>query len=390
MIVLFSHLRRLQARVNIIFHLVLKATIVSKQYIANGYNFTGKGAVGGQSRRVDGVIDKEKLSVLETCTLGWVKEAVLMRVLAKEMAVAGVSCLRMSYRHGLTILRNGQRRRSTHPGVLGYLSVASQLTYGRKDHSVTLLGLWGKYLRVDAATEESTSFERARILIETSVRGRIDEVVEVASLGTMFLIVVQEAELVRVPVVEQRGVTDGAALSEQSQEASVASPRKNFLVEQVGDDSSYWHANQLWEIESAQKGRGASMVVGGASDHVVCDRGGVCSEGDADFAFTRIQSREGLDIVHPSVSIAEHDYLGVRVVGDCESAEKYGRVVSVNGEGAPLTLGLGLAGAATAPVIGSAHRGARTVKSVNTLVEALGSPAQKRVIAAARSRRGRG
>ncbi|KAK8510101.1 hypothetical protein V6N12_007978 [Hibiscus sabdariffa] len=382
MIVLFSHLRRLQARVNIIFHLVLKATIVSKQYIANGYNFTGKGAVGGQSRRVDGVIDKEKLSVLETCTLGWVKEAVLMRVLAKEMAVAGLDGFEIMWVAGSMVLLAFSDANSR--------QLASQLTYGRKDHSVTLLGLWGKYLRVDAATEESTSFERARILIETSVRGRIDEVVEVASLGTMFLIVVQEAELVRVPVVEQRGVTDGAALSEQSQEASVASPRKNFLVEQVGDDSSYWHANQLWEIESAQKGRGASMVVGGASDHVVCDRGGVCSEGDADFAFTRIQSREGLDIVHPSVSIAEHDYLGVRVVGDCESAEKYGRVVSVNGEGAPLTLGLGLAGAATAPVIGSAHRGARTVKSVNTLVEALGSPAQKRVIAAARSRRGRG
>ncbi|KAK9043287.1 hypothetical protein V6N11_071633 [Hibiscus sabdariffa] len=92
-------------------------------------------------------------------------------------------------------------------------------------------GLWGKYLRVNVATEDPTSFERARILIETSVRGRIDEVVEVASLGTMFLIVVQEVELVWVPIVEQRGVMDGAALSEQSQEASVASPRKNSPIE---------------------------------------------------------------------------------------------------------------------------------------------------------------
>ncbi|KAL4387071.1 hypothetical protein GQ457_09G013140 [Hibiscus cannabinus] len=132
------------------------------------------------------------------------------------------------------------------------------------------------------------------------------------------------------------------------------------------------------------------MVVGGASDHVVCDRGGVYSEGDADFAFTGIQSHEGLDIVHPSMSIVECDSLGVKVVGDCESTEKYGHVVGENCEGAPSTMILGLAGAAAAPVIGFAHGGARKVMSVNTLVSALGSSAQKRVIAAARSRRGRG
>ncbi|KAK8694480.1 hypothetical protein V6N13_072031 [Hibiscus sabdariffa] len=119
------------------------------------------------------------------------------------------------------------------------------------------------------------------------------------------------------------------------------------------------------------------MVVGGASDRVVCDRGGVCSDGD-------------VDIVHPSVSIAERDSLGVKVVWDCESAEKYGRVVGVNGESTPLMVVLGLDGAAASPVIGSAHGGARKVKSVNTLVEALGSLAQKHVITAARSRRGRG
>ncbi|KAK8525409.1 hypothetical protein V6N12_014101 [Hibiscus sabdariffa] len=253
-----------------------------------------EGPLRGQSRRVDGVIDVEKLSVLETCALGWVKEAVSMRVLTKEMDATR---------------------------------------------------LWGKYLRVDVATEEPTSFERAHILIETSVRGRIDEVVEVASLGTMFSIVVQEAELVRVLAIDQYGVEDGAALSEQSQEASVASPRKNSLVEQRG-------------------------------------RCGFC--------FYEIRSGEGLDIVHPLVSIVERDSLGVKVVGDCESTEKYGHVVGLNGVGTPSTTVLGLAGAAAAPVIGSAHRGARKVKSVNILVEALGSPAQNRVIAAARSRGGRG
>ncbi|KAK8596579.1 hypothetical protein V6N12_065062 [Hibiscus sabdariffa] len=90
------------------------------------------------------------------------------------------------------------------------------------------------------------------------------------------------------------------------------------------------------------------------------------------------------------MSVAEWDSLGVKVIGDCASAEKPDRVIGVNGESSPSTSVLGLAGAAVAPVIRSAHGGARKVKSVNTLVEALGSPAQKRVIVAARSRRGRG
>ncbi|KAK9042116.1 hypothetical protein V6N11_017195 [Hibiscus sabdariffa] len=62
----------------------------------------------------------------------------------------------------------------------------------------------------------------------------------------------------------------------------------------------------------------------------------------------------------------------------------------MNGEDAPLTVVLGLAGAVAAPIIKSAHGGAGKVKLVNTLVDALGSPAQKRVIAVAWSRRGRG
>ncbi|KAK8988243.1 hypothetical protein V6N11_065839 [Hibiscus sabdariffa] len=181
---------------------------------------------------------------------------------------------------------------------------------------------------------------------------------------------------------------DGAALSKQSQEASVASPRKNSSVEQGGDDSPRWHTNQLWGIESAGKGRGASMVVAGAFDCVVCDCGGVCSEGDVDFALMGIRSLEGLDIVQPSASVAERDSLGVKVVRGCASVEQYGHVVGVNGESSPSTTVLGLFGAATTLVIESTHGGARKVKPVNTLVESLGSPTKKCVILAARSRRG--
>ncbi|KAK8992037.1 hypothetical protein V6N11_044929 [Hibiscus sabdariffa] len=281
-----------------------------------------EGPLGCQSRRVDRVIDEEKLSVLETYALGWVKETVSMRVLSKETAVAGLDGFEIMWVAGSMVLlafpdANSRQHLlsqdvlSTWFGCLeewsaeyasrrAWLSISGLPIHLWSEGSFrTIVGLWGKYLWFDVAMEELTSFEWACILIETSVRGRIDEVVEVASLGTMFPIVVQEVELVRVPAVEQRGVVDGAALTER-------------------------------------------------------------------------------------------DSLGVKVVGDCESAEKYGRIVGVNGEGATSTGVLGLAGAAAAPVTRSAHGGARKVKSVNTLVEALGSPTQKRVIAAARSRRGHG
>ncbi|KAK9046484.1 hypothetical protein V6N11_052371 [Hibiscus sabdariffa] len=181
----------------------------------------------GQSRRVDGVIDEKKLSVLETCALGWVKEVVSMRVLAKEMAAAGLYGFEIMWVAGSMVLlafpdANSRQRLlsqdvlSTWFGRLEEWSTSAEYASRRAWLSISGLpihlwseglfrnidGLWGKYLRVDAATEEPTSFERARILIETSVRGRIDEVVEVASLGIMFLIVVQEAELVRVPAIE--------------------------------------------------------------------------------------------------------------------------------------------------------------------------------------------
>ncbi|KAK8997089.1 hypothetical protein V6N11_020578 [Hibiscus sabdariffa] len=227
---------------------------------------------------MDGVIDEKKLSVLETCALGWVKEAVSMRVLAKEMTAAGLDGFEIMWVVGSMVL-------------LAFPDENSRQRLLSQDVLSTWLG------RLE---EWSASAEYASQRAWLSISG--------------------------LPI-------------------------------------------HLWSEGSFRN---------------------IAGKGDADFAFTEIRSREGLDIVHPSVSISERDSLGVKVVGDCESAEKYGRVVGVNGECAPSTTILGLAGAAAAPVIGSTHGGARKVKSVNTLVEALESPAQKRVIAADRSRRGRG
>ncbi|KAK8487108.1 hypothetical protein V6N11_037119 [Hibiscus sabdariffa] len=65
---------------------------------------------------------------------------------------------------------------------------------------------WSPDIRVDDAMEKPTSFERSRFLIETEHQGWIDEVVELVEFGVVFLVVVEEAELVHVSIVESRGV----------------------------------------------------------------------------------------------------------------------------------------------------------------------------------------
>ncbi|KAK8474594.1 hypothetical protein V6N12_018601 [Hibiscus sabdariffa] len=65
---------------------------------------------------------------------------------------------------------------------------------------------WSPDIRVDDAMEKPTSFERSRFLIETEHQGWIDEVVELVEFGVVFLVVVEEAELVHVSIVESRGL----------------------------------------------------------------------------------------------------------------------------------------------------------------------------------------
>ncbi|KAK8985098.1 hypothetical protein V6N11_076789 [Hibiscus sabdariffa] len=82
--------------------------------------------------------------------------------------------------------------------------------------------------------------------------------------------------------------------------------------------------------------------------------------------------------------------VGITLGDNREPIEKPEGIVREHGVVSPAVVTLGCAGATVAPVIGSAQGGVRTVKSVNSLVEALGSSAQQHVIATTRSRRGRG
>ncbi|KAK8507678.1 hypothetical protein V6N12_067011 [Hibiscus sabdariffa] len=127
-----------------------------------------------QGRRVEGVIAEEKVAVMETCAVGWVKEVVSIRVLAKEIATAGLDGFEVMWVVGSMVL-------------LAFLDADSR----------------------------------------------------------QCLLSQEEAELVRVPAVEHREVLAKEAMSEQSQEVNVASPRAESLVRWGGVTSPHWNTNQL-------------------------------------------------------------------------------------------------------------------------------------------------
>ncbi|KAK9044701.1 hypothetical protein V6N11_058595 [Hibiscus sabdariffa] len=89
-------------------------------------------------------------------------------------------------------------------------------------------------------------------------------------------------------------------------------------------------------------------------------------------------------------AIEQHKVVAEAILSDqSQETVKHGVVIGEHRVASPAITILGPTGAAMAPIIGSAQGGARKVKSVNSLVEALGSPAQQRVITAARSIQGR-
>ncbi|KAK9007009.1 hypothetical protein V6N11_019337 [Hibiscus sabdariffa] len=57
-----------------------------------------------QFRSMEGIVDSEKLSVLATCVISWVKEAILIRILAQEMAAAGIEGFELMWFMGSMVL----------------------------------------------------------------------------------------------------------------------------------------------------------------------------------------------------------------------------------------------------------------------------------------------
>ncbi|KAK8498946.1 hypothetical protein V6N12_046887 [Hibiscus sabdariffa] len=205
------------------------------------------------------------------------------------------------------------------------------------------------YLQVDATTEKLTSFELARILLETSQRGRIDEVVEISAQG---------------------------------KEVGVVSPGFRSSGQKDMALSPCWHANPLWGVDHTGRDCAVSAELVGATERVVCDHGGVCSADAVLDVTAGDRSWEGLEFVHTPVSVVlEGSLRGCREAWS-ESRRECHFISAV-------TI-LGSNGAAVAPVLGSTQGGPRKVKLVNYLVEALGSPTEQCATNAARTRRGRG
>ncbi|KAK8972988.1 hypothetical protein V6N11_028577 [Hibiscus sabdariffa] len=241
-------------------------------------------------RSVEGIVDDAKLAILQTCAIGWVKEAVPIRVLAQEMAAAGLQGFELVWVAGSMVLL--------------YFS------------SMEL---------------------RDGLLVSTE--------------GSVYAVVIQEAELVRVSTVEDRDVEFESEMEEKSNEVRVASPQLNMPSKQVRVVSPCWHINQLWD----SVGGG---VVGGILDPWKWWQG-----------------------VLPEIGLMGAVRVCVVLV---MLRLQLARVSS------PPSAVVGVAKAALAPVLGVVSGGIRKVKSVNCLVEALTSPEQRQVVAAACSRKGRG
>ncbi|KAK8508927.1 hypothetical protein V6N11_035528 [Hibiscus sabdariffa] len=145
-----------------------------------------EGLSGGQCQGVEVVLDEEKMLVLETYALGWVKEVDSIRNLANEMVVAGFDGFKIMWVVGsmvlLAFLDASSRQRVMSKEVLstcfgrleewsasaGYeswrawLSISGLLIHLWSDGSFrNIVGLWGMYIRVDAAMEEQTLFQGA-------------------------------------------------------------------------------------------------------------------------------------------------------------------------------------------------------------------------------------
>ncbi|KAK8540090.1 hypothetical protein V6N12_046383 [Hibiscus sabdariffa] len=146
-----------------------------------------------------------------------------------------------------------------------------------------------------------------------------------------------------------------AVVSKQSQEVSVASPREESSVRQVGATSPRWHANQLWGIDNTGRDCVGSLIVAGVNERVVCDRGGVRSEGDVKCDNLGVRSWVGLDTVHRLVAGLDRDSSVSQVQGS-----SYVRAVE-SGSGAEKdgttfleSVIVGCARAVVVPVIGVA------------------------------------
>ncbi|KAL4333815.1 hypothetical protein GQ457_07G003280 [Hibiscus cannabinus] len=179
------------------------------------------GEHGEEYRRVDGMEDVLKREVLTTCAVAWCKGSLRgMELLVdlKREGFTGFSMMRISGAAYLLMFTNEEDMRDliSRPAIKQWFTKIEgwkpRVQIGSRSVWLSVVGIpihlwsedtfcniaqvWGSLIRVEDATAEPQSFERARFLIETSCVDRIEETLKLFWGEESYRIRIQEVEVV--------------------------------------------------------------------------------------------------------------------------------------------------------------------------------------------------
>ncbi|KAK8652757.1 hypothetical protein V6N13_126782 [Hibiscus sabdariffa] len=223
-----------------------KSTSVPQDNGEKGRPSSLEGGVDGLSaehrvlRRVEGLVTEDSLLVLQRCSIGWCRNPISNSSLAEEMRlgnVLGVHVMRLVGSRVLLIFDSIEVRQQVMVSgaldrwfsqVVDWSVEGSALECRRvwisvfgvpvhawsRDTFKRLVSHWGSLIVLEEATVEPSSFERGRMLVETSVLDRIEERLELSVDGHIFPIRITESDtLLQGPRVY--GMFDSRSSSEE-------------------------------------------------------------------------------------------------------------------------------------------------------------------------------
>ncbi|KAL4352001.1 hypothetical protein GQ457_06G014710 [Hibiscus cannabinus] len=211
-----------------------KSTSAPQDNSEKGRSASRAGGVDGLAsehrvlRRVEGSVSEDSLVVLQRCSIGWCRNPISNSSLAEELClekVLGVHVMRLAGSRVLLIFYSIEvRQQMMDSGVLDrwfslvvdWSAEGSALECRRvwisvfgvpvhawsRDTFERLVSHWGSVILLEEATAEPSSFERGRVLVESSVLERIEEHLELFVEGQVFPIRLTESDtLLRGPRV---------------------------------------------------------------------------------------------------------------------------------------------------------------------------------------------
>ncbi|KAL4369087.1 hypothetical protein GQ457_05G024400 [Hibiscus cannabinus] len=179
-------------------------------------------------RRVEGSVSEDSMAVLQRCSIGCCRNPISNSSLAEELRmekVLGVHVMRLAGPRVLLIFDSIEvRQQMMDSGVLdrwfslvvdwsaegsalecrrAWISVFGVPVHAwSRDTFERLVSHWGSVILLEEATAEPSSFERGRVLVESSVLERIEERLELVVEGQVFPIRLTESDtLLRGPRV---------------------------------------------------------------------------------------------------------------------------------------------------------------------------------------------